>query len=98
MNFDNELATNPNKYAPQSSYALNEQTISLGGYQNFKINLKNKAIENLTTTENILAKKSKIVSQAIYGYVDNETSVLDIGGNNGFYSLMALLAGAKWPM
>lgn len=94
MAFDKELAVKPNKYAPKSGYIFEDNTIKVSGYQNFSLTLQNNRMNKLETKEASLALKCKIVRSAFHGRLNQSTRVLDLGGNNGFYSLLALFTGA----
>jgi GT2 family glycosyltransferase/glycosyltransferase involved in cell wall biosynthesis/predicted SAM-dependent methyltransferase len=81
----------PNRFAPKASLKPGETSI-IKGYQNFEISPYH--IEVNREDENLLAKKSLVTfildSEWIVG-----KSVLDLGGNAGFFALAALLKGAE---
>ena len=93
MVLDKELSKNPNKYAANSSYSFDGDVISIGGYQKFEYNLKKKTLKLNKKDKRTIIKK-KLVNQAFSIGSLKCKSVLDLGGNNGLYSLLSLINGA----
>tara|TARA_B100001093_G_C26858717_1_gene1028788 strand:+ start:4783 stop:6543 length:1761 start_codon:yes stop_codon:yes gene_type:complete len=94
MGFDKELATNPNKYADKFSYKNERELVYVNGYQSFIYNKKKKSISINKSDQTTNIKKKLVESAFLRGSLKGKT-VLDLGGNNGLYSLCSLIKGAN---
>jgi 16S rRNA G966 N2-methylase RsmD len=90
--FDPELRNQPNKYAEPSGYTNIAGEIEVRGYQSFKVN----AIDRVPHPINqALIAKDEILRPWFLPKWFKNRSFLDLGGNNGFFSLRALQEGAS---
>ena len=93
MGFDKELGTNPNKYAPKSYYKKVKELISVGGYQSFTYDIRKRFILINESDQRTNIKKRLVETAFNTGNLEGKT-VLDLGGNNGLFSLCSLIKGA----
>lgn len=90
---DQSLRKEPNKYAPASDYTFTENIAKVRGYQNFNVNTINNAIEPLDAN---LSIKSQALMNSLIGANLVGKTFADLGGNNGYYSLLVTaLLGAE---
>ena len=90
---DTDLKKYPNKYAPKSGYVLNNSIVSIRGYQNYDVNVDNKSIKAL---DKALESKTQFLINTFLGANISSKTCLDLGGNNGYYSLiMTACLGAR---
>ena len=94
MEFDKELAKKPNKYATTSGYLFENNFIRVNGYQNFSYSIEEKSIY-ISESDQKIIKKTKLVEKSLLTGILKDKSVLDLGGNNGFFSLLSLINGAR---
>ena len=94
MGFDKELATNPNKYTVKSSYRKEKELIFVGGYQSFIYDKRKKSISINESSQRTNIKKGLVESAFNSGSLEGK-NVLDLGGNNGLFSLFSLIRGAR---
>jgi len=94
MGFDKELGTNPNKYAPKSSYKKEKELISVEGYQSFTYDIRKRFILINESDQRTNIKKKLVETAFNTGSLEGKT-VLDLGGNNGLFSLCSLIKGAE---
>ena len=86
------LADAPNMRAPQSSYSICGSVINVGGYQTYQYDLENSKLKPVGAG---LERKASLLSPLISKEICRGLSVLDLGGNNGFFSLLSVLNGAS---
>ena len=91
---DSELIVNPNKYAPNSSYSFKGGRISVGGYQSFGYDTQKRIIIYDKSDVKIRGKIKNFLKIIKLGRFKGKT-VLDLGGNNGLFSIISLLNGAR---
>lgn len=90
---DRDLKKYPNKYAPKSSYELNNTIASIRGYQNYDVDIDSKSIRAL---DKALEIKTQFLINTFLGSDISDKTCLDLGGNNGYYSLiMTACLGAR---
>lgn len=90
---DTDLKKHPNKYAPQSSYELNNTIARVRGYQNYDVDIDSKSIRAL---DKALEIKTQFLINTFLGSDISGKTCLDLGGNNGYYSLiMTACLGAR---
>ena len=94
MGFDKELAQNPNKYAENSSYMKKGKLIHISGYQSFTYNITKQNISLRKGDQRTKIKRKLVENAFIQGSIKGKT-VLDLGGNNGLFSLCSLIKGAS---
>jgi hypothetical protein len=88
---DAEIAAQPNKYAPASGFSQKDGVIRLDGYQAFEYEIATGA--TTPRTKGLKAKAGIIAKYFAPRYCHGRT-VLDLGGNNGYYCFQALASGA----
>ena len=93
MGFDKELGKNPNKYAAKSSYKKDKELISVGGYQSFTYDTRKNFILINENDPRTNTKKRLVETAFNIGSLEGKT-ILDLGGNNGLFSLCSLIKGA----
>ena len=90
---DTDLKKRPNKYAPKSSYKLNNTLASIRGYQNYDVDINSRSI---TALDKALKTKTEFLINTFLGSDISTKTCLDLGGNNGYYSLiMTACLGAR---
>ncbi len=89
---DPDLAARPNKYAHPNGLVLDGQAALFSGYQEFSFEPRNKALRAIGDA---LAQKEKLVESVFTPRYMSGRTILDLGGNNGFFSFKALLSGAS---
>lgn len=89
--FDPEIRHRPNKYAEVSAYFSRPDEIEVRGYQSFKINRETKIPVAINLP---LIEKNNVLNDWFKPNWLKQRSFLDLGGNNGFFALRALEAGA----
>ena len=62
MEFDKELAKNPNKYASKSGYLFENNLIQVNGYQNFAYGIEEKSIYISESDQKIIKKQNLLKS------------------------------------
>lgn len=88
---DPDLATQPNKYAHPSGLVFAGESVRMEGYQTFSIH--GHTLEITPETPSLTIKKD-LLSKYLNPQLMKGRSVLDLGGNNGFYALTSLANGA----
>lgn len=88
---DPDLAINPNKYAPPSGFRTQNGMIRLDGYQAFDLNPDTLDIHIRNES---LKQKHALLRKFYKNRFFKGRTILDFGGNNGFFSLRGLASGA----
>jgi hypothetical protein len=88
---DSELSRRPNKYAAPHGLEFTQGEARFRGYQEFAFELGRQVLR--PRNEALVAKDAAVARIFTPEWMARRT-VLDLGGNNGFFALRALLAGA----
>lgn len=88
---DSELSRRPNKYAAPHGFEYAEGEARFRGYQEYAFELARQILR--PRNESLIAKDAALAQIFTPEWMARRT-VLDLGGNNGFFALRALLAGA----
>ena len=86
-----DLAAAPNMWAPQSAYSIAGSVINVEGYQTYKYDVENLKLKPIGSA---LQRKALLLSPLFCKDILGGLRVLDLGGNNGFFSLLSVLKGA----
>lgn len=87
-----QMAAEPNMFAPSSGYTVSGAIITVTGYQSYSFELDSMTLNPFGS--GLTAKANLVNSLMNSAFLKNKT-VLDLGGNNGYFSLMSLLKGAS---
>ncbi|MEA4813233.1 MAG: hypothetical protein VB108_11800 [Anaerolineaceae bacterium] len=90
MNF--ELFSNPNKHARKADFKIFDHGMLVHGYQEFKITSDSLTLDPIDEYQ---IKKKEALNNVFQPNNFFKRTVLDLGGNSGFYSLWALKVGAS---
>jgi hypothetical protein len=88
---DPELEEKPNKYAAPNGLELDDGLARFRGYQEYSFELAERRLVPLNQA--LVAKDAAVARVFTPAFMAGRT-VLDLGGNNGFFTLRALLSGA----
>lgn len=88
---DPELSRNPNKFAPPNGLCFEDGAAHLLGYQEFTVEPRTGHLRAIGSS---LVAKEVAVERAFSPRFMAGRTVLDLGGNNGFFGFKALAAGA----
>jgi hypothetical protein len=89
---DPDLATRPNKFAAANGLTLDDAGAHLRGYQSFSVNPE---VGTLLATGPQLMAKEAALEHLFSRSIMAGRSVLDLGGNNGYFAFKALQRGAS---
>jgi len=88
---DPDLSVDPNKYAAENGLSFEDGAAHLRGYQEFTVDPR---IRHLRAIGGALVAKDAVVERAFAPRLMAGRSLLDLGGNNGYFAFKALAAGA----
>lgn len=88
---DPDLEEKPNKYAAPNGLDFEGEVARFRGYQEFSFELAERRLVPLNQA--LVAKDAAVARVFTPAFMAGRT-VLDLGGNNGFFTLRALLSGA----
>ena len=83
-----ELYDDPNKFAPEAKYVLNQNSAACFGYQNFVVT--SESIAALDEDQKLRVKHEYLSQLLKPKYISGRT-VLDLGGNSGYFCYLSLL-------
>src|SRR5437588_7689988 len=88
---DPELTSQPNKFAGAQTVDVHDGLLHFKGYQDFTLDPRTREVR---ACESRLEAKESLLAGVLRRRYMAGRSVLDLGGNNGFFALKALQAGA----
>lgn len=90
-----QMAAQPNMFAPTSSYNLSNGIVTVTGYQTYTYDIESASLRPLGSG---LVAKADLFNSFFSSNFLRGKKVIDLGGNNGFFSLQSILKGASSAM